>query len=343
MLVAEYHDVARGRGLDDVPASVVQLECVGGVEVALGELGGPRQLALAAEGRPTTRSRSAVASAILVAERMDGLLVRRERAAILLGAPRGCSSMAEHQLPKLTVRVRFPSPAPPRTPRSESQPGRAGPRSHPGSATLVPAPCPKRHDGPSAVRSTARALRRAEAIPPPDSTVGRRQGDVPHRGHVGTQHGTSSPCPTAGIGLRRRLGRTRCGPHTGKDSSPAIMCREAPNRSLCTSSAGGATPAPTKGHLAMPQCTTTSPTAASGTPACRRKAISGRRYPAAGRPRSCTVRQLRHSTVRHSAFFGLSNKPGLDILRKACSPSLARATMRRRASSSVSRIFRFTT
>ena len=26
--------------------------------------------------------------------------------------PRGCSSMAEHQLPKLTVRVRFPSPAP---------------------------------------------------------------------------------------------------------------------------------------------------------------------------------------------------------------------------------------
>ena len=24
---------------------------------------------------------------------------------------RGCSSMAEHQLPKLTVRVRFPSPA----------------------------------------------------------------------------------------------------------------------------------------------------------------------------------------------------------------------------------------
>ena len=28
------------------------------------------------------------------------------------GAARGCSSMAEHQLPKLTVRVRFPSPAP---------------------------------------------------------------------------------------------------------------------------------------------------------------------------------------------------------------------------------------
>jgi hypothetical protein len=29
-----------------------------------------------------------------------------------LAGPRGCSSMAEHQLPKLTVRVRFPSPAP---------------------------------------------------------------------------------------------------------------------------------------------------------------------------------------------------------------------------------------
>jgi hypothetical protein len=29
-----------------------------------------------------------------------------------VGPVRGCSSMAEHQLPKLTVRVRFPSPAP---------------------------------------------------------------------------------------------------------------------------------------------------------------------------------------------------------------------------------------
>src|SRR5260221_11635480 len=35
-----------------------------------------------------------------------------------LGGSRGCSSMAEHQLPKLTVRVRFPSPAPPRRTRS---------------------------------------------------------------------------------------------------------------------------------------------------------------------------------------------------------------------------------
>src|SRR5688572_16268236 len=31
---------------------------------------------------------------------------------------RGCSSMAEHQLPKLTVGVRFPSPAPPQNPWS---------------------------------------------------------------------------------------------------------------------------------------------------------------------------------------------------------------------------------
>jgi hypothetical protein len=35
-------------------------------------------------------------------------------------APRGCSSMAEHQLPKLTVRVRFSSPAPVR--ESAAQP-----------------------------------------------------------------------------------------------------------------------------------------------------------------------------------------------------------------------------
>src|SRR6516162_7406179 len=33
------------------------------------------------------------------------------RSAQLRRQPRGCSSMAEHQLPKLTVRVRFPSPA----------------------------------------------------------------------------------------------------------------------------------------------------------------------------------------------------------------------------------------
>ena len=36
------------------------------------------------------------------------------------GLARGCSSMAEHQLPKLTVRVRFPSPAPRQKPRSGS-------------------------------------------------------------------------------------------------------------------------------------------------------------------------------------------------------------------------------
>ena len=35
------------------------------------------------------------------------------------GATGGCSSMVEHQLPKLTVRVRFPSSAPQKRPRSE--------------------------------------------------------------------------------------------------------------------------------------------------------------------------------------------------------------------------------
>src|SRR6266702_4058102 len=41
------------------------------------------------------------------------------RAAAWTGpAPRGCSSMAERQLPKLIVRVRFPSPAPISRPRS---------------------------------------------------------------------------------------------------------------------------------------------------------------------------------------------------------------------------------
>src|SRR6185312_1451297 len=60
----------------------------------------------------------------LVAGLLGGLLGRRHlspgrRAAAVARRPpgtlsgtRGCSSMAEHQLPKLTVGVRFPSPAP---------------------------------------------------------------------------------------------------------------------------------------------------------------------------------------------------------------------------------------
>ena len=36
---------------------------------------------------------------------------------------RGCSSMVEHQLPKLETRVRFPSPAPPYKPRRTPLPG----------------------------------------------------------------------------------------------------------------------------------------------------------------------------------------------------------------------------
>src|SRR5258706_961742 len=39
-----------------------------------------------------------------------------------LGGSGGGSSMQEHQLPKLTVRVRFPSPAPARRPRSRGAP-----------------------------------------------------------------------------------------------------------------------------------------------------------------------------------------------------------------------------
>ena len=38
------------------------------------------------------------------------------------GAACGCSSMAEHQLPKLTVRVRFPSPAPREGPGQDESP-----------------------------------------------------------------------------------------------------------------------------------------------------------------------------------------------------------------------------
>jgi hypothetical protein len=49
-----------------------------------------------------------------------GVLARDERA-------RGCSSMAEHQLPKLTVRVRFPSPAPPQRPSSQAVPAPSWP------------------------------------------------------------------------------------------------------------------------------------------------------------------------------------------------------------------------
>jgi hypothetical protein len=48
----------------------------------------------------------------------------------------GCSSMAEHQLPKLTVRVRFPSPAPPQRPRISKQ----LPRTAHGPRGTLPAP-----------------------------------------------------------------------------------------------------------------------------------------------------------------------------------------------------------
>src|SRR5512147_3203468 len=45
-------------------------------------------------------------------EQGSGLaMVVHARSAEEAASARGCSSMAEHQLPKLTVRVRFPSPA----------------------------------------------------------------------------------------------------------------------------------------------------------------------------------------------------------------------------------------
>ena len=43
---------------------------------------------------------------------MSGQALRDSRYPATSSDARGCSSMAEHQLPKLTVRVRFPSPAP---------------------------------------------------------------------------------------------------------------------------------------------------------------------------------------------------------------------------------------
>ena len=56
-------------------------------------------------GRRCTRGRY---SGVCPSRALQGLAP----AACSMTAVRGCSSMAEHQLPKLTVRVRFPSPAP---------------------------------------------------------------------------------------------------------------------------------------------------------------------------------------------------------------------------------------
>ena len=53
--------------------------------------------------------------------------------AVKAGALRGCSSMAEHQLPKLTARVRFPSPAH----RGDRESFRRGPRKSPGGSMEI--------------------------------------------------------------------------------------------------------------------------------------------------------------------------------------------------------------
>ena len=66
---------------------------------------------------------------------------------------RGCSSMAEHQLPKLTVGVRFPSPAPRKKPWSGQVPNHGssfwGPRWNPGCLGREH-PCKPRRVCPSA-------------------------------------------------------------------------------------------------------------------------------------------------------------------------------------------------
>src|SRR5689334_4071249 len=60
--------------------------------------------------------------------------------------------MAEHQLPKLTVRVRFPSPAPRQRPCSGRQ-SEPGPSTSPAPSSLrVPSACPTR----GALRTFAR-------------------------------------------------------------------------------------------------------------------------------------------------------------------------------------------
>ena len=64
----------------------------------------------------------------------------REPSASLGPSPRGCSSMAEHQLPKLTMRVRFPSPAPAPRPQVRG----AFVVSDPAPGGAVSGPCPYR-------------------------------------------------------------------------------------------------------------------------------------------------------------------------------------------------------
>jgi hypothetical protein len=58
------------------------------------------------------------------------------------GSPRGCSSMAELQPSKLVMRVRFPSPAPPRRPRSSTTPASGVFVAFGPLISVVPATCP---------------------------------------------------------------------------------------------------------------------------------------------------------------------------------------------------------
>src|SRR5215467_11897142 len=59
-----------------------------------------------------SRSESSTRATYLVRYDNRASTARTSAAWLGPGVACGCSSMAEHQLPKLTVRVRFPSPAP---------------------------------------------------------------------------------------------------------------------------------------------------------------------------------------------------------------------------------------
>ena len=71
--------------------------------------------ALRAQLRRTwSRKKSRPSGQPICPPRLSGTMSRRTQARQLIAGlgPRGCSSMVERQLPKLIVRVRFPSPAP---------------------------------------------------------------------------------------------------------------------------------------------------------------------------------------------------------------------------------------
>ena len=101
------------------------------------------------------------------------------------GRPRGCSSMAEHQLPKLTVRVRFSSPAPvlhmALTNRASSPAVQSQQRRHP--TPLSAAPCPAGHAGRTASRTAPVNISPSQK----DPLAGPLSDDTPGRPTTGNQ------------------------------------------------------------------------------------------------------------------------------------------------------------